>query len=215
MRPGKSCVLSAGASARVVTAASNAGARRPTSVRARRPPTRRARGGARSGRGSPVKPPTVAQKGARSRSSWGSTVTVITTTPSMPPATGGDRVGVAVPRRSRSWPHLSEHFRGRHPRADPLELLDRHAVEAVLAAGLLDGPDDHSPDERGIFFIRAAAASSQGMVGGDSGPYSIAGGPSGPAPAARPRIARRGDPAKVPGVCVQRGSSAIRSPVIP
>src|SRR5688572_12821613 len=43
---------------------------------------------------------------------------------------------------------LPEEFRGRHPRTDPLELFDSHAVEATLAAGFLDGPDHHSPDER-------------------------------------------------------------------
>ena len=75
----------------------------------------------------------------------------------------------------------------------------------------------------GIFFMRAAAASSQAMVVGDSAPYSIAGGPDirlhGRRAASltprQARDARRGDPANVPGVCVQSGSSAIKSPVIP
>ena len=44
---------------------------------------------------------------------------------------------------------LPEDLRGRHPRTDPLELVDGHAVEAVPAAGLLDRADDHAPDERG------------------------------------------------------------------
>src|SRR5688572_7935090 len=43
----------------------------------------------------------------------------------------------------------TEALRGRHPCADLLELFDRYAVEAALAAGLLDGPDDHPTDERG------------------------------------------------------------------
>src|SRR5688500_9394299 len=43
---------------------------------------------------------------------------------------------------------LAEEFRRWHPRADPLELFDGHAVEAALAAGVLDGPDHHSSDER-------------------------------------------------------------------
>ena len=53
-------------------------------------------------------------------------------------------------------------------------------------------------------------------------PYSISGGGApkplrgacGPAPSAR-RTTRRGEPTNFPGVWVQRGSSAIRSPVIP
>ena len=44
---------------------------------------------------------------------------------------------------------LPEDLRRRHPRADPLQFLGRHAVDAVPAAGILDGPDDHPPDERG------------------------------------------------------------------
>ena len=43
----------------------------------------------------------------------------------------------------------------------------------------------------GIFFMRAAAASSHATVAGDSAPYSIAVAPSVPATDARPRIARR------------------------
>src|SRR5262245_21205265 len=74
----------------------------------------------------------------------------------------------------------------------------------------------------GIFFMRAAAASSQAIVGADSPPYSINGGVA-PKPrrgeggpeSSGPRSARSGDPANFPGVWVQRGSSAIRSPVIP
>ncbi len=42
---------------------------------------------------------------------------------------------------------VAEHLRGRHPRADPFELFDGHAVEAALAARLLDGPDHHAADE--------------------------------------------------------------------
>jgi hypothetical protein len=56
---------------------------------------------------------------------------------------------------------------------------------------------------------------SQAIVAGDSRPYSIAEIPFAPASDARPLMASRGDPAKVPGVWVQSGSSAIRSPVIP
>ena len=73
----------------------------------------------------------------------------------------------------------------------------------------------------GIFFIRSAAASSQAIVAGDSAPYSIAESPAPPRRPLGPRLAgygratRRGDPANVPGVWVQRGSSAITSPVIP
>ena len=73
----------------------------------------------------------------------------------------------------------------------------------------------------GIFFMRAAAASSHAIVVGDSGPYSIepaVGGLREPA-SLKPRRgegrARRGEPANFPGVWVQSGSSAIKSPVIP
>ena len=67
----------------------------------------------------------------------------------------------------------------------------------------------------GIFFIRSAAASSHAIVGGDSEPYTIAEDPSPPETDAWLWMARSGDPANVPGVWVQRGSSAMRSPVIP
>jgi hypothetical protein len=36
----------------------------------------------------------------------------------------------------------------RHPRANPLQFFDGHALEAALPAGLLDSPDNHPPDER-------------------------------------------------------------------
>src|SRR5438105_4134177 len=70
----------------------------------------------------------------------------------------------------------------------------------------------------GIFFMRAAAASSHAIVTEDARPYSIA-----PFDSLRslragelePRNVSRGDPANVPGVYVHRGSSAIRSPVMP
>ena len=57
----------------------------------------------------------------------------------------------------------------------------------------------------GIFFMRAAASSSQAIVVGDSGPYWSAGIPAPPRRMQRPWMARRGDPANVPGVWVQRG----------
>src|SRR5688572_11972695 len=49
---------------------------------------------------------------------------------------------------SRASAGLPEELRCRHSCANPFELFDGHAVEASLAAGFLDGPDDHSPDER-------------------------------------------------------------------
>ena len=52
------------------------------------------------------------------------------------------------------------------------------------------------------------------IVVGDSGPYSMARAP-GVSEAAGLRRASNGDPANFPGVWVQSGSSAIRSPVIP
>ena len=56
----------------------------------------------------------------------------------------------------------------------------------------------------GTFFMRAAAASSHAMVVGDSGPYSIAEAPSVPETDAPLWTTRRGEPANVPGVWVQR-----------
>src|SRR5690349_9548293 len=56
----------------------------------------------------------------------------------------------------------------------------------------------------GIFFIRAAASSSQAIVAGDSGPYSIRAGPGFPGAGDRPLMASSGDPANVPGVWVHR-----------
>ena len=46
---------------------------------------------------------------------------------------------------------LTKEFRRRHPRADPFEFFDGHAIESVLAAGLLDGPDDHPLTNAGTF----------------------------------------------------------------
>src|SRR5215212_10135438 len=45
-------------------------------------------------------------------------------------------------------PRLAEDLRRGHTRADPFQFLDGNALEAVLAAGILDRPDDHAPDER-------------------------------------------------------------------
>ena len=47
-----------------------------------------------------------------------------------------------------SWHNLPEELRRWHPSADPFEFFDGHAIKSVLAAGLLDGFDDHPPDER-------------------------------------------------------------------
>ncbi len=111
----------------------------------------------------------------RASRTWASAARALTSAPPVPIYIAP----WAVPEHCRSVQaglskaRLPEQFRGRHPRADPLELFDGHAVEAALAAGLLDGPDDHAPDERGDFFMRSAAASSQAMVFGGSGPYSI------------------------------------------
>src|SRR5688572_3153393 len=50
---------------------------------------------------------------------------------------------------------LPEDFRRRHACADALELFHGHAVEAILAAGVLDRPHHHSPDEgRNLFHAR-------------------------------------------------------------
>src|SRR5262249_20182606 len=56
---------------------------------------------------------------------------------------------IALRKASSSRRHLPQDLRGGHPRADSLELFHGYAVEAAFAAGLLDGPDDHPPDERG------------------------------------------------------------------
>ena len=68
---------------------------------------------------------------------------------------------------------LPEDLRRRHPRADPLELLDGDAADAVLAAGSSTALTTIPRTNAGIFFMRAAAASSHAIVVGDSRPYSI------------------------------------------
>src|SRR5918994_7341225 len=71
----------------------------------------------------------------------------------------GDAVAVAVssvPRTTTaarivevtSGRACAEDFWSRHPRADAFQFLHGHAVEPVLSAGLLDGPDHHPPNER-------------------------------------------------------------------
>ena len=65
----------------------------------------------------------------------------------------------------------------------------------------------------GILFMRSEAVSSHAIVAGESIPYSRR--PDTAGAAAEPCRVRSGDPTNFPGVWVQRGSSAIRSPVIP
>ena len=124
--------------------------------------------------------------------------------------------GVRTERNRPARHRRTEHLRRRHPRADPLELLDGHAVEAALAAGLLDGPDRPS---RGR--TRGSSSCARRPHRPTRSSSAIRGRTRSRRPdCARPRRAPRGrraerDPANVPGVWVQSGSSAIRSPVIP
>ena len=116
-------------------------------------------------------------------------------------------------RQSRlSGDHLDEHVAGcpgQLQRVQPLPDLDalarifdgrRLGFELAIALG-------RALLRRTLHFIA--------MVRGASGPYSIVTVPGAPAADARPSRTSSGEPANVPGVWVQSGSSAIRSPLIP
>ena len=131
-------------------------------------------------------------------------------------ARSGDSDHLPVADRDSRCGSLPEHLRRRHPRADPLELLDGDAADAVLAAGLLDGPDDHPPDERRDLLHalggRIVPRDRRRRFGAvlDRGESRAA------SRRTRGRGWREGETRRTcPGVWVQSGSSAIRSPVIP
>ena len=67
----------------------------------------------------------------------------------------------------------TEHLRRRHPRADPFELLDGDAADAVLPARLFDGPHHHPAHERGHpLHALGRVIVPRDRRSRDSGPYS-------------------------------------------
>jgi hypothetical protein len=105
---------------------------------------------------------------------------------------------------------------------NPLELFDGHAVEAVPAAGLLDGPDDDARTNAATFFMRAAAASSPPRDGRrrfravlDRGnPLCSTDGRRGRLRLATATAAKeQSDPANLPG-CGAEAPSAISAPAL-